>query len=60
MGLDGALRGGESGGLVVGDAAVRDMMDVERELEPWSRRSGHGENVTVHSSTNRSASHPLG
>jgi hypothetical protein len=34
MGLDGTLRGGESGGLAVGDAVVRDMMDVERELEP--------------------------
>ena len=33
MGLDGPLRGGESGGLVVGDAAVHDMMDVGKELE---------------------------
>jgi len=33
IGLDGPLRGGESGGLVVGDAAVHDMMDVGKELE---------------------------
>jgi hypothetical protein len=33
IGLDGPLRGGESGGLVVGEAAVRDMMGVGKELE---------------------------
>jgi hypothetical protein len=34
MGLDDPLSdGGECGGLVVGDTAIRDMMEVERELE---------------------------
>jgi hypothetical protein len=33
MGLDGALSGGDCGGLVEGDTTVRDMMEVEEELE---------------------------
>lgn len=33
MGLDGAVSGGDWGGLVVGDTTVRDMMEVGKELE---------------------------
>jgi len=33
MGLDGPVSGGEVGGLVLGDTTVRDMMEVEKELE---------------------------
>jgi hypothetical protein len=38
MGLEGPLSdGGECGGLVAGERAVRDMMEVEREHETWLR-----------------------